>query len=445
MFKLRRTESAVAYKLFALSLVIAASYVAARTVADSLFLSQVGSDQLSLVYVIAGFGTAIVAASWYFLTRKLSVTLSIQMSSFAFAVLTFIAWYYLPSMQTSFWMLAGIYLLAEVKGCINAINIVSALNTKLGRDASKSTWAFVGIAAPIAAMVVGGVLAAESQFLTGRDWLLLIAGSDLIAGAVGLSLSREKSVKQNIQSSEAASRLNGFVDARAKRYVCATEFQKWIGILVCAKIVVLTIVSFEWKASASFYFHGRPEQLVRYFGIYYSAVGVATIVFQAALTSRLLRKRNFNIPLLFMPICITLFAAIFSLGATPLILLLATTGAKAMDSWRRSVHDTSLNLLYTRIQRDRRREVISINSGIVKPISEVAAASAIYFGALQFHRPLLMVSILVWLVAARNLVELARSVKPATQQPELSELGLSFTELKSRHELIPDYQGPKSN
>ena len=116
MFKLRRTESAVAYKLFALSLVIAASYVAARTVADSLFLSQVGSDQLSLVYVIAGFGTAIVAASWYFLTRKLSVTLSIQMSSFAFAVLTFIAWYYLPSMQTSFWMLAGIYLLAEVKG-----------------------------------------------------------------------------------------------------------------------------------------------------------------------------------------------------------------------------------------------------------------------------------------------------------------------------------------
>ena len=204
-------------------------------------------------------------------------------------------------------------------------------------------------------------------------------------------------------------------------------------------------MSFEWKASASFYFHGRPEQLVRYFGIYYSAVGVATIVFQAALTSRLLRKRNFNIPLLFMPICITLFAAIFSLGATPLILLLATTGAKAMDSWRRSVHDTSLNLLYTRIQRDRRREVISINSGIVKPISEVAAASAIYFGALQFHRPLLMVSILVWLVAARNLVELARSVKPATQQLELSELGLSFTELKSRHEMIPDYQGPKSN
>lgn len=411
MFKIPKNESTVAYKLFAYSLVIAASYVAARTVADSLFLSEVGNDQLALVYVIAGLGTAVLVGLWYFFTRNLSVVLSIQLSSYTFAALTFSAWYFLPTLESSFWMLAGIYLLAEVKGCINAINIVSALNTKLGRDASKATWAFVGIAAPIAAMVVGIVLAAESQLLSGRDWLFLIAVVDLISGGIGVALSREASVKQSLEKAQVTKMAESSVKAKAKAYVSATQFQKWIGILICAKVVVLTIVSFEWKASASSFFHGQPDQLVRYFGTYYSAVGVATIAFQAILTSRLLRNRNFSIPLLFMPIGVSLFATVFFFAAAPLVLLFATTGAKALDSWRRSIHDTSLNLLYTRIKRARRREVISINNGIVKPISEVAAASAIYFGALQFHRPLLVISIVVWLFAAKNLLSLTSSIK----------------------------------
>ena len=413
MFKIPKSETAVASKLFAFSLVIAASYVASRTVADSLFLSQVGSDQLALVYVIAGFGTAIVAGAWYALTRKFSVTLSIQFSSIAFAVLSLMAWFWLPAMKHSFWMLASIYLLAEVKGCINAINIVSALNTKLGRDASKSSWAFVGLAAPIAAMVIGGVLAAESQVLTARDWLMLIAGADVVACGLGIALTREASVKQKLIVTQGARSENAAVGAKAKRYVSATKFQKWIGILICTQVIVLTIVSFEWKASASSFFHGRSEQLIRYFGIYYSVVGVLTIGFQILLTSRLLVRRDFRIPLLLMPICVSLFAGLFFFGAAPLVLLSATTGAKAMDSWRRSIYDTSVNLLYTKIKRDRRRDVISINSAIVKPISEVAAASAIYFGSLQFHRPLLMFSIVIWIIAASNLAALAASVRLA--------------------------------
>lgn len=411
MFKIPAKETAIACKLFAYSLIIATSYIAARTVGDSLFLSQIGNEQLALVYVMAGLGTAVIAGLWYLATRKLSVTLAIQLSSAGFAALTLLAWCLLPTFGTSFWLLACIYLLAEVKGCINAINIVSALNTKLGRNSSRMSWAFVGLAAPIAAAVIGGVLAAESQVLALRDWLVLIVCLDLLGCFIGIALSREANVNQS-QFRIGKFTIRQRPHRRAgKTYVSAIQFQKWIGILISAKVIVLTIVSFEWKSSANSYFDGQSAQLVRFFGIYYGAVGIATVAFQLFVTSRILRNRNFHTPLMFMPIGVSLFATVFFFGAAPLVLLIATTGAKAMDSWRRSIHDTSINLLYTRIMRGNRRRAISINNGLIKPISEVAAAIVIYVGALQIHRPLLVIVTIVWLFSAIKLCRLIRANK----------------------------------
>lgn len=427
MSPISKQEFPIVWKLFVYSLGIATSYVVARTIGDSLFLSRIGTEQLALVYVMAGCATVTVAGLWYLATQKFSVAVTIQVSSLAFAVLTLAAWFLLPGISSSFWLLAAVYLLAEVKGCINAINIVSALNTKLGRDASKSAWAAIGLAAPLAAVLTGSILAIESTVFELRDWLLVIVALDLFTGFTGFLLGRTPTVKEVVRSVPVPNRDEN--EATIKKYVSSQRFQKWIGILIAAKVVALTIVSFEWKSAVSAFFSGNSEMLVRYFGIYYGSIGLATIGLQVLLTGRLLSTRNFRLALWFMPISLLLLAGVCAVSPGLLVILIAATAAKSMDAWRRSVHDTTLNLLYTRIRRSQRRFAISLNTGLIKPVSEVTAACLILFGTTSVYRPMLLIVLVIWLLAARRLVKLvtgphkkAGAVGLEPREPVLSKL-----------------------
>jgi hypothetical protein len=439
MFKIPTYERRIIWLLFAFSLTIATSYVVARTIGDSLFLSRIGNDQLALVFVLSGIVTASVASAWYFFTRKYSVATTIQVSSFAFAAMTLSALLLLPTYHHSFWLLASIYLLADIKGCINAINIVSALNTKLGRDSSKSAWAIVGLAAPVAAIIMGSFLAIESFAISIQTWLIVGLFLDLVAMVIGFSIGKSDNVKQLLSlqnsgsprqhSSMMRSRRESSADssndfripilAKAKTYVCSDQFRRWIGILIAAKVVVLTIVAFEWKSSVNTYFEGETENLVRFFGTFYGVVGLATIAFQLLVTGKLLARKNVSLPILLMPVLLVLVSVLIICSPFVLGVLVFSTIGKSLDAWRRSVHDTTLNFLYTRIRRGHRRFTISFNSGIVKPLAEVAAASVIFFGGTTFHRSVLLVVLIVWILAAVRLIRLVKAPQPSKKTDNL--------------------------
>ena len=425
MFKIPAYERSVVWLQFTFSLVIATSYVVARTIGDSLFLSRVGNDQLALVFVLSGVGTAIVAASWYLLTNKFTVATAIKISSCVFAILGVLALFLLPNFHHSFWLLASIYLLADIKGCINAINIVSALNTKLGRDASKSSWALVGLAAPMAAVLMGSVLAVESSAIGIQTWLLFGILLDIVAFTLGYSLSKSQSIKNLISSGKANADHQPAIDvsedfripglAKRKTYVCSEQFRRWIGILIAAKVIVLTIVAFEWKSSVNTFFEGQTESLVRFFGIYYGIVGLATIAIQLFATSKFLHQKNVALPILMMPISLLLVSVAIICSPVVFAVLIFATLGKSLDAWRRSVHDTTLNFLYTRIRRGKRRFAISINSGLVKPLAEVAAACAIFLGSAFLYRTVLMVVLMIWILAAWKLIRLVKPSKSSSK------------------------------
>lgn len=420
MFNIPVRESAVVWRLFGFSLTIAMSYFVARAVGDSLFLSRVGNDQLALTFVIAGCCTALIAAAWYFATRNLSVSKSIQISGIAFAIFSLAAWALLPSHHHSYALLAAIYLFAEVKGCINTINIVSALNTKLGRDASKPAWAAIGLAAPIAAVIAGCVFTFEHNLLGLRYWLLFGAVLDVASCLIGFAMAKTppvgKGAEPNAKPSLASSMLQPQEDSGSfkivrKVYVSSSRFRFWIGVLITAKVIALTIVAFEWKSSVNLFFDGDEMKMLRFFGIYYGAVGLVTIVIQLFLTSRLLVQRNVALPILLMPVLLVGVAFSFVAGASLLIVFGAATFGKSLEAWRRSVHDTTLNSLYTKIKREKRRGTISLNNGVIKPLAEVLASCVILFGAAAVYRPLFFVVLMIWIFAALQLVRLARSTR----------------------------------
>ena len=409
-------ERKAVWRLLSYSLLLASSYTLTRTVGDSLFLARMGSENLAGVFVASGLTTAVIASAWYGLTRRLSLEMSLRISGVVFSAFSLTAWWLLPSMHHSLWLLGGIYLLAEVKGCVNTINAITSINDILGGHSSRHSWAAIGLAVPLASISMGILISAEAGFFRLRTWLLLAAVFDLLAVLPLASVKSLRIPKIAPGRLDALSSVMEHSLGKAKKYLNVATFRFWIGLLIATKIVALTIISFEWKVSVDAFYDSNETELTRYFGIFHAFTGALTLLIQAIVTGRLLSRRRIAFPLLVMPVALLALNTLFVFGTGIMFLAVVTTAARSMHVWRRSVHDTTLNLLYTKIDRDKRRSTIAANTAVVKPLSEVSASLVLLFGAIQFHGVVLLGATGLWLLATLVLLRLIHKIRRASKQ-----------------------------
>jgi ATP/ADP translocase len=419
------SESKAVFRLFLYSLILASSYTLVRTVGDSLFLSRIGSGQLAWVYVLSGIMTALAATIWFALTRKFPLEASLRVSGILFSVVTFAAFLLLPGYHHSAWLLAGIYLLADIKGCVNAINVVTAMNEILGGHSSRVSWARIGLGMPLAAILTGTLVGVGTGAISIRWWLLLSAILDMV-GVIPVWHAGRLKVPHRREAPRMFDAMGSMAERfahKVRTYTSSTQFQFWIGCLIATKVAVLTLVSFEWKISVDTFFDHKEDSLTTYFGIFYAVTGVITVLLQAFVASWLLRRRNLGFSILVMPVSLMLFNTMFALGTGIMFLAVVTTLAKVMEVWRRSVHDTTLGYLYTKIKREKRRRVIAINSGLVKPLAEVSVAFVLLFGSTTTHRMTLLIMTGLWLLSTLALIRLIRKtnrkrrIRKPTEEP----------------------------
>ncbi len=412
-----KRESRAANLLMCYAMTLAASYTMMRTVADSLFLSRIGSESLAAVFVASGTATALIAWVWFALTRRLNLAVAIRVSGITMAGLTITAWGALPFWHHSWWLLASIYLLAEIKGCVNAINLITAMNDVLGGHSSRFSWARIGLGAPLAGTLVGSLIGIEASFIDLRSWLLLSAFFDLVGLLPLANLSKISIPKPGprLKSSTSMATTTSRVISNLKRYACSRQFRFWIGVLIAAKVVVLTLVTFFWKVSVTEYYGGNEQSMTRYFGVFYACIGLLTLAIQGWLTGHLLSRKSLYVPILVMPVTLSVLAVIGAFGAGALFLLVILTLAKSLEIWRRSVHDTTLNMLYTKIERHKRRTAIAVNSAVVKPLAEVGASLVLLFGTPFWHKSIVALGLGVWIMATISLLRLVLRTQPRHQ------------------------------
>lgn len=413
-------EIRTANRLLLLAFALAASYTSMRAVGDSLFLARVGADSLGIVFVLSGLATAIMALVWYGLSRRWTLVTATRVSSLVGASLSIAAWTMLPAWHHSWWLLVAIYLLTELKGCVNTINVVTIANEALGSSARRRSWARVGLGVPLAGILVGGLISLEASWWDLRHWLLVSALLDLAALVPITNLKRLPSSSEgHLQKSTtlamrpvAGKWIRPSTTApSSKRYTSSSRFRLWIGVLIATKVVVLTVLTFLWKSSATEFFEGDEIQLTQYFGGFYACMGVVTLLLQLLVTRRLLSRRGITVSILVMPLILAIAgtALVFSPGAT--FLFLTLTLAKSCEVWRRSVHDTTLNQLYTRIARGKRRWAISFNTALVKPLAEVGASLFILISSPDSLPLMMLVVSFVWILATLSLIRLIRRTR----------------------------------
>ncbi len=417
-----KRESHIANLLLLTAMLLAGSYILMRSVGDTLFLARVGSDSLAAVFVLSGVATAALASIWFVLTRRLSLATTLRIWAVISAGLTLAAWYALPMFHHSWWLLASIYLLTEVKGAVNAMNIVSASNEAFDGHSSRRAWARFGLGAPLGAMLAGMLIGVEASFIDLRWWLLISAALDLVvlwplARAADVALIG--TIDTRTLTIRTASTWQG-TRQRLALYADSSHFRWLVGLLIAAKIVVLTLISFSWKVSVNDYFGSDEQSLTRYFGILYAVIGALTLLVQAVVAGPLLSRRKLQVPLLLMPVSLFVLSVVISFGGGALFLLVILTVARSTEVWRRSVHDTTLSMLYTRIERGQRRAAISINTAIVKPAAEVSAALFLLLGPAAWRMPATLLSAAIWLLAVGALLRLLAGVRTRTKSQRSS-------------------------
>lgn len=447
--KIPQHEVALVTRLFAFCFLAGSSYTLAKTAADSLFLSRIGSDSLPVEFLAAGVATAFFATLSVRAAKSVSIARLLRITSAFLAVFYLVMWWKLPEMHHSFGLLSVVYVMAEIKGCLYAIATVSAMNETLGRKSSRQAWAMVLIGFPLAAIVVGTAVGFESSMWDADNWLLVAAILDFLAIVPGIGLieaqtKRRKIAKElrqaqlplkpkevsadnqdDLKSGGAEEDLFWKIALQwlpVSKYADADSFAKWFSVLVGAKVVVLTLVAFNWKVSVNEYLGSSERHLATFFGWYYALVGAGTLLVQFFVTGRLLSKKSFVFPIFILPATMLLLILLFvtggGVGLGVAFLFFVTTTAKSMDTWRRSTHDTAIHLLYTSVKKRRRRGLIGHNHGLVKPGAEIAAGVVLVSSTLWFQNLVMVGAAVVWLfatVAIMGLVKKRRQLRKASK------------------------------
>lgn len=409
-----RPQQGPVLRLFLYSFFLAASYQMGRTAADSIFLARLGVSTLPHVFLLSGIVVAVMAVAGSLLRRHFSFRVVASLFGVLLSLLTFVTTFELGDYHHGQFLLMSIYLLADLRGAIGAICIGWATHELIPKE-NRFSFAAVGLSVPIAGIFFGTLMGLESYTLPTSSWLVIAGAVDLFAvipmwlgrrigdGAAesshrkGNAPSRKQvdekihEVVENGQplNSSAKDIYNKNAGPDAEQEVRAGGIGGRVGLarslafaivmLSFFKFVTLAIVSFEWKKYTEVYFGDNEQELTAYFSVFYAVTHLLTIVLQAMFASRLLHRKMFRWVLALMPILLFLLASLLIGFHGPMVALALLTAAKGMDSWRRSVDDTGMIVLVSRVPKIQRANVISITSGIIKPLSEIYAATVVWF------------------------------------------------------------------
>lgn len=374
--------------LFVHSFLTAAGYVLARTTGDSLLLSQSGPAALPQTLILSAIAVAAVTAMSVFPGRErsmistaLGTRLLLCAATALLAVLD----------QSSGWRhvaVSGLYVLAEIRGCVTTIQLTSLLAEHFHGRRARHSYGVVASGAPLAGVVMGTVMGLEAEAIGGLNWLFLACILDLLSILPLLVL--QSRTKSNVDQNRPvlpwnAARTDVSVQVRlpaspsAQTSEIAEDRQKALlvplSVLFVVKVLVLTFVAYQWKAGVSDYFGGDEESLTAYFAEFQAVTNLIILGLQLFLAGRILNRLGTVSILLFFPALMLAVGILLATIRTSSAAIVVLTMARGADVFRRALHDTALTVVYSALNVVDQRRFISLMSGVAKPAAEAAAGA----------------------------------------------------------------------
>ena len=297
-----------AYLLFAYNFLSASAYVVARTVADSEFLSKVGTEDLPAMYMISAGLVAMTTVIYGGLLRRTSFRKVAIGTLVILAAISFAEPVLMGSYQSSF-LFASVYLIAQVRGTLGTIQFATLFNEQFRKRPEKYV-GVIGFSATLGGFVFGSFAVGSDLFGSVESMMYWVGCLDLLAIAPLLLLknTETKPARGRVTRAFASSRRNP-----AMMSVLRSSHVRGVSLVVLLAVMAVTIVDFEWKIAAADYFARDELSLTKYFGGVYACVALSTGLVQFVATRKLLTKKRFATAVQTYPVVLfaTVGAAIY--------------------------------------------------------------------------------------------------------------------------------------
>lgn len=438
----KRTPNPTAV-LFGFSFLSAATYVLTRTLGVSLFMARIGSDALPLALGASAVCVIALSTLTRLVVRFVPTGYCVTLSWLTLAAASFLLSIKIVALPHSLMVVGAIYVLAEVRGCLNTVYVTTLANDLFASSRSKNPFVIVAAGAPVAGIISGLIVSYEAAEISDTTWLSVIACLDLLTMAVSCFLprpSRDATTKQKqsrLDEAEydgelrvASNQTNSSDEDRSSPKDSRRLTKNWrryrfgLASLVGIKVVVLTLVGFQWQIVVNDSLVSE-QRMIAYFAAFYAINDVLIVLIQAVASGKLLDRYGIGAPLILYPILLSLIGIAALLADSLTVLMVVFTVGCGLNVLRRSLHDPGLAAAYAILDPSVRSETIVLVKGMIKPFSEVAAAMGLLFYASDISSNALtlvwVILLLPWYMIAKWVARRYSTVRGAAGERLLDE------------------------
>jgi len=395
---LRRGAPLVAY----LFLVIA-SYVVGKAARSALFLGKYAAVNLPYVTIAITVLVGVVVAVYVRIARRTSPQRLLVSSLASFAATAVGFWCVARFFRTT-WLYPAFYVWVGIYGVLAPTQVWTLASEVLTTRQAKRLFGLVGSGA-IAGFIFGGFLTRQLVGRFGAESALLAMAALLLACIVPVVLVTRRAPGAGEQSEPAMAGGSDDSFLQSLEIIWSSRYLRAIAAVICLSSIATTTANWQFEAFTQAQFAMDKNAIGRFMGDFYFFAGIACLLFQLLVTSRLLRQFGIGPALFVVPF------ALFSGSVAVLIwgTLSAAVVLRASDQiLRYSVDKSTVELLYLPVAPSLKLAVKSFIDTVIwrlgDGISGLLVLALVTFGGMSV-RQLCWVNIGVigaWALAARR-------------------------------------------
>jgi ATP:ADP antiporter, AAA family len=414
--------------LFAYLFLVIASYVVGKAARSALFLGKYAAVNLPYVTIAIAVLVGLVVAVYVRLARRTSLRNLLVGSLASFAV-TAVAFWCVARLYKTAWLYPAFYVWVGIYGVLAPAQVWTLANDALTTRQAKRLFGLIGSGA-ISGFILGGFLTRQLVGRFGAESVLLAMGLLLMLCIVPVVLvfRRAPAAARAAAQTEAQLVPAGLVPAddtfgQSFKLLGSSPYLRAIAAVICLSSVATTTANWQFEAFTQAQFAMDKDAIGRFLGDFYFFAGIACLLFQLLMTSRLLRQFGIGPALFVVPL------ALFS-GSVAILVwgaLWAAVVLRASDQvLRYSIDKSTVELLYLPVAPAVKLAVKAFIDTVVwrlgDGLSGVAVLVLVTWGGMSARQVswLNMIVIAAWAAAAvRARREYVETLRESIQQHRL--------------------------